>query len=115
MPQQGGNKEHVKIVPFGTKPPAPSDFSHLTDISNRRFAMDLSSSTPDPRKPPKSKKKDYDDDDDISVSSVAESVQEVDTPPPRPHGKINPDDLQRFLDAEGGGVYYYYYSTTLLL
>ena len=104
MPPPGGSKEFVKAAPFGTKPAAPSDFSHLKDVSSRSFAHDLSKSTPDPRKQVVKKlKKKYEDDATPTADGNKEKEEAAAPPAKKSTSKIDPDDLARFLEAEGGG------------
>jgi len=104
MAPAGGSKEHVRIAPFGTKPPAPSDYAHLTDISTVSFAKSLAASMPDTRKVAAPKKKkvdpDADEDDDAAAEAEKEAMEKA---KPKNASKIDPDDLARFLESEGGG------------
>lgn len=104
MAPAGGSKEHVRIAPFGTKPPAPSDYAHLTDISTVSFAKSLAASMPDTRKVAAPKKKkvdpDADEDDDAAAEVEKEAMEKA---KPKNVSKIDPDDLARFLESEGGG------------
>jgi hypothetical protein len=113
MPPPGGSKEHVKIVPFGTKPPAPSDYSHLTDLSDLFFAKSIAASTPDPRKATSKKKPNKEStgeggefgsaSDNDKDESGGGKDKDASSPTKKTTSKIDPDDLARFLEAEGGG------------
>jgi len=99
MAPAGGNKDNVKILPFGTKPSAPSDYAHLNDKATVSFAKSLAISLPDARKPPAPKKKSSAFDD--KEGKDTEIAKEVAKKPSQ--SKIDPDDLARFLESEGGG------------
>ncbi len=105
MAPVGGNKDNVKTAPFGTKPPAPSDYAHLKAISDVTFARSLSESLPDSRnfdKKKKAKKSDIEENKDSEKNGVEEK-EGKDDKKKIATSKIDPEDLARFLESEGGG------------
>ena len=116
MPVSGGNKDFVKMAAFGTRPFAPSDFAHIKDISTQQFAYDLGKSVPGEDMTKKKKKKrkgndgddddeENDDDDDESKmdSAIAAAAAASSSDKKKTTSKVDPDDLARFLESEGGG------------
>jgi hypothetical protein len=102
----GGDKSHVKIVPFGTKPIAPSDYSHIKDYSTSLFALDLGKDRPDPRKKRASTVGGGDGgNDDDSYAEDKYDDDEDSVKPKKSAGKkqtlVDPEDLKAFLEGEG--------------
>ena len=97
----GGDRSKVKNVPFGSKTPTLSDYSHIKDYSTKLFAVQLGKDKKDPRKRAvvggdveEEENNEMDDEDGGSPTQKK-----------KPQGKrqtaVDPDDLRAFLQEEG--------------
>ena len=99
MSGAGGDRSHVKVVPFGTKPIVASDYAHIKDFTTMKFAMELGKDHADPRR------KGMEGEDGYDTAEDWGDDDENDAKPRKKTGKkqtlVDPEDLQAFLQAEG--------------
>lgn len=93
----GGTKEFVKNVPFGTKSIVPSQYSHIKDQSVVDFASQLNQ----PKDRRKKKTSDSDEEHDDGEDKEEKAVDKKKSNGKKKQTKIDPDDLNAFLEKEG--------------